>query len=706
MADKPDLDKFAGGSQGAPSEPPSKKPCLNTSLSTAVQDMALAPADDGSDFYNTPLMAGTPVHANATGAATSTDHGESTTPPKSATLIPGLSLFNDSLQAPQSVDDTLNATKKEAVSANHEQMVETVSHNNSKTDMINHGVSEGRDDTLESGDAMDTEEAVVMNGNKVDSGDLRDEQATAQAEDNVSGAAAEVEGEEEHPEWEIDSSPIESSSDSSTDSSDESDEDEEEDDYPILSAEETARILMQAEGGSDDEADGKIDPTGSHVRTTHEQPEEILPIPDVTITPDMKVVHLGHVETIVENVVLIKASVSGEYQVLESNSVLCLEDRTIIGVVSDTLGRVEEPLYTVRFPDPEKIAEFGLSHGKPIFYVESHSTFVFTQPLKGMKGSDASNFHDEEVGEDEMEFSDDEAEAEYRRKLKQKRKEKKDGNRGEPGSFGRPRREPPGPSKLGQTELNYDDEDGGAEDGYTPLARPKNLHEMMGHQEAPVEGAQYSTRGSRGGRGRGGRGFDRGSGRGRGGGRGNRTGGSRDSHHYHNHHSQDINHRSNHPPGREGSSQGSPVNQQQPTTHHSEAAAPYQGHHQPFAYSAANAPTQQFAPFAMYPQQQQQPQPYGQVAASMPQFPQLPIQMPYQPNPYSQIPAGSHINPAFFAALQQQQQQQNQTGPAPGVTQGQNSPTSSVFDQVKAQLDILRHLSGGGGGPPAGGSGR
>lgn len=32
-----------------------------------------------------------------------------------------------------------------------------------------------------------------------------------------------------------------------------------------------------------------------------------------------------------------------------------------------------------------------------------------------MKGSDASNVHDEEVGEDEVEFSDDEAEAAYKR---------------------------------------------------------------------------------------------------------------------------------------------------------------------------------------------------------------------------------------------------------------------------------------------------
>lgn len=725
MADQPDLNKLPGGPQEAPDEPP-KKSCLNTQPSTtAVQDMALTPGDDGNDFYNTPVTAGIPIHTNTFGAVTSTDHSEPATPPTSTAVITGLSLCNNSIQAPEPIDggsSAPNGTKNEAISANDEQMTGTEPHPHGETDETNQGAetikTKEQGDALESGDAMMTDEAVSTNSNKVDSenaapngGDSRNDQDTDQTEDSTSEDSSEddeEEDEDEHPEWETDSSPIQSSSELD-------DSDEDEGDYPLLSAEETARILMQAEAGSDDEADGKMDPSGAHVRTANELPEEALPIPDITVTPDMKIVLLGHVETIVENVVLIKATTSGEYQVLETNSVLCLEGRTVIGVVADTLGRVEEPLYIIRFQDPAKISEFGLSPGKPIFYVESHSTFVFTQPLKGMKGSDASNFHDEEVGEDEIEFSDDEAEAEYKRKLKQKRKEKKDAAKGEPSGFGRSKKEPPGPSKLRQTELNYDDEDGAGEDGYTPLARPQNYHEMVGNQEAPIEGVPYSDRGSRGGRGRG---FDRGSGRGRGGGggRGNR-GGSWGSDHHRHHHLQDSNRQSNYPPGREGSSQGSPVNQQQPPAQPSQPAASYQGQ-QPFAYNAANVPTQQFTPYAFYPQQQQQqPQPYGQLPVSMPQFPQLsqfPIQMPFQPNPYAQIPAGAHINPAFLAALQQQQQQQQQNqaasaaAAAAAATQGQNPPTSgNVFDQVKAQLDILRQLSGGGAPPPQqGGSGQ
>lgn len=45
---------------------------------------------------------------------------------------------------------------------------------------------------------------------------------------------------------------------------------------------------------------------------------------------------------------------------------------------------------------------------------------MFVDRLKLAKGSDASNAHDEEPGEDEVEFSDDEQEAAYKRMLKER----------------------------------------------------------------------------------------------------------------------------------------------------------------------------------------------------------------------------------------------------------------------------------------------
>jgi len=45
---------------------------------------------------------------------------------------------------------------------------------------------------------------------------------------------------------------------------------------------------------------------------------------------------------------------------------------------------------------------------------------VFMRGLRAIRGSDASNVYDEEVGEEDVEFSDDEKEQEHRKLLKQK----------------------------------------------------------------------------------------------------------------------------------------------------------------------------------------------------------------------------------------------------------------------------------------------
>lgn len=314
----------------------------------------------------------------------------------------------------------------------------------------------------------------------------------------------------DNPEWEADSSPYESSSESSSSDSS-SDEDSDNEGYELLGVEETARLLMEAEGGSDDEGDkGGKAAGGAHLRTKNEMPEEVIPRPDVTITPEMKVEELGSVEHIVENMMLIKAITPGEYQVLDTGSVLCNADRVVIGAVAETIGKVLQPMYTVMFNSEDEIKELGLEVGTKIYYPADHASYVFTEPLKNLKGTDASNIHDEEVGEDEMEFSDDEKEAEYKRALKDKKRKKGAGS-GRGGRDSHPARQEMGPSG----ELNYDDDDG----PYKPLTRPP------GFGAGPVSQETYEPP-SRSFRGRG-RGDSRGRGnRGRGSGRGGH-GGSR-----------------------------------------------------------------------------------------------------------------------------------------------------------------------------------
>lgn len=464
----------------------------------------------------------------------------------------------------------------------------------------------------------------------------------------------------EHPEWEVDSSPIESSSDdsSSDDSSSEEDSDDEDNAYKLLSPEEQARILMDGDGGSDDEGGAtKAKGAGGQLRTKNEIPEEIVPKPDVAITPEMRMEELGVVETIVENIILIKAKTSGEYRALESGSVLCLENRSVIGVVSETLGRVQQPLYTVRFTNAGEITEAGISLGMKVFYPEEHAKYALTQVLKAYKGSDASNLHDEEVGDEEMEFSDDEAEAEHKRRLKHKKLERRGGKMQQNGGSGRgghahPLQQQHSPPNGGGG-LSYDDaEDDGP---YKPLARPTGFADTVGRSEAPQEGAympgmlNHVGRGDFRGRGRGDRGRGRG-GRGRGG-----YQDRRESSGY-----------SQPPQNRPNTGYGPP--QQSPPVHPS---------FNPQGAGFPQSPVVPPSPNNFYQPQQDQYNPLQPPV--WPQFPQQPFQQPYQGFPSMQngwpnmpqpppLSSGAFINPAFFAGSQpaaptnQWNQQQAQQG--------------------------------------------
>ena len=453
----------------------------------------------------------------------------------------------------------------------------------------------------------------------------------------------------EDAEFEMDSSPIESSS---SDSLSETSSSDDSDDYELLSPEEQARRLMQEDGGSEDEGTGKNGngTLSGPLRTTNEKPDEVVPKPDLTVSPEMRIQELGDVEALVENLALIKAKTSGEYQVLETGSVLCLGDRSVIGVVAETLGRVQQPYYSVRFTNAAAIAEAGLSKGTQIFYVEQHSNTVFTQPLKAYKGSDASNLHDEEVGDDEMEFSDDEKEAEHKRGLKQAKQARRgerpangDGFSKGPGrggnSRGRPRhrggrpdREPM--SNHASGAISYDDVD--VDGPYNPLARPSNLHEMMGRSEAPMEthvNGNSTYRGGREGCGAG----DRGRGRGRG--RGDRGRGNRDG---------SASHRSH--DGYGSSTARKPVAPFWNDTSQTQHSPTYGYPHQQSMYLPAQYSPQQdyISNFStMRTQPNASPLSYPSYQHQSPTL--LSHQNFHNQAPQSGIPPGAFVNPAFFS---------------------------------------------------------
>ncbi|KAK5987962.1 H/ACA ribonucleoprotein complex non-core subunit NAF1 [Cladobotryum mycophilum] len=429
----------------------------------------------------------------------------------------------------------------------------------------------------------------------------------------------------ENPEWELDSSPYESSSESSSSDSS-SDEDSDNEGYELLGVEETARLLMETEGGSDDEGErgGKASGSG-YMRTKNELPEEVIPKPEVIITPEMKVEELGAIEHIVENIMLIKAFTPGEYQVLDTGSVLCNADRVVIGVIAETIGKVLQPMYTVLFNSEDEIKEFGLEVGTKVFYPVEHASFVFTEPLKSLKGSDASNLHDEEIGDEEMEFSDDEKEAEYKRSQKQKKKDK--WKNGKDAKEPHPLRQETSVSASADGGLNYDEDDDGP---YKPLARP------AGYGTGPISTESYEPPPRSGfQRGRG-RDFKGRGGRGRGSGRGGRGGygGSRDGYSL--------------PP------QGNSQYPQQPSA---PPAPPASSWNQPPSTGGAVPSLPNFGfPLAGWPQAPAPAQ--GQTASVVPPPPGWPVQAQGQ----QPAASGAFVNPAFFAALMNQMQAQGGQG--------------------------------------------
>ena len=549
-------------------------------------------------------------------------------------------------------------------------------------------------------------------------------------------------------EFEVDTSPIESSStDISADSS--SSEESEEVDYEMLDPIEQARRLMQEDGGSDDDGGdkGTRGITSGPLRTLNEKPDEIIPRPNVIVTDGMKIEELGEVENLVENVILIRAKVTGEYEVLEYGSVLCLEDRTVIGAVAETLGRVQQPYYSVRFASSAAVAESGVSHGTKVFYVEQHSKSVFTHSLKTFKGSDASNLHDEEVADDEIEFSDDEAEAEHRKKVKLAKQNKREGRKGSDDRFSRGTRHGLNQRRKESIEkhdnpvVNYDDPENDDE-LYTPLTRPPNLHEIMGRTEAPLELNNIharADRNSRGGRGRGDR--DRG--------RGTLGGGdavnSRVARGYRG--NQDnrgprgrliinqINNRSEKLPQNK-TFQSPPKANSRLFPNQPFPQSPIQGLH-PYPHQSypPNSSTQGHLvpPFNHFPQPDQQPtyhynsqqsDPYVPLThypsqQSNPQYPfpnqaqqyMQPHSQSFQPqghfpsSPPTNIPPGAHVNPAFFSSNPQYQspqhwgseRQQGPTQPDHMVHDAAHMPPDPerAFRAAQEKLDVLKSLAKG-----------
>jgi hypothetical protein len=97
------------------------------------------------------------------------------------------------------------------------------------------------------------------------------------------------------------------------------------------------------------------------------------------------------------------------------------DDRPIaVGRIEEIFGPVARPNYSLRFADQATLDALGLRPGMRLYAAVEQANFLSTTAImqSSLRGSDASDFHDEEPPAEELEFSDDEAEAEAKRRMK------------------------------------------------------------------------------------------------------------------------------------------------------------------------------------------------------------------------------------------------------------------------------------------------
>lgn len=169
---------------------------------------------------------------------------------------------------------------------------------------------------------------------------------------------------------------------------------------------------------------------------------EILnePIPDIEDIKNIKIdikdqkyMKLGKVykKIISLNKVIVESDISGnEYTIDTSKAVLfkIIDDNTrVIGLISEIFGPITKPYYTISFK-PDDIDIFNDIEMRDDIYILIDENFklIKTSNIKLLKGSDASNFNDEEVLDDkDIEFSDDEKEREWKKQQKNKKNKNK-----------------------------------------------------------------------------------------------------------------------------------------------------------------------------------------------------------------------------------------------------------------------------------------
>ncbi|TYZ58848.1 hypothetical protein PybrP1_000484 [[Pythium] brassicae (nom. inval.)] len=196
---------------------------------------------------------------------------------------------------------------------------------------------------------------------------------------------------------------VASSLSSSSTSSDEDDDDDEDDD------EESRAALREEIEAALEKEESRV--AAGPLKTANEVAAVPVREPSVELTPDCPIARCGTVLSASVPGLMLTIKSDANAKPLDEESVLCLEDRTVIGCVDEVFGPVMMPMYLVRFENADKMPA-RVAVGTIVYYATEHTTYIVPADIQD-KGTDASNIFDEET--DETLYSDDEAESAAKR---------------------------------------------------------------------------------------------------------------------------------------------------------------------------------------------------------------------------------------------------------------------------------------------------
>ncbi|MED6125422.1 hypothetical protein PIB30_068382 [Stylosanthes scabra] len=169
---------------------------------------------------------------------------------------------------------------------------------------------------------------------------------------------------------------------------------------------------MEDDGGEGD--DDEADVAGGGPIKSKNELEDLPPVPPVnaTLEPSHQMRPVG----VVMSKLGAKVIVEGieKHDPLSEGSILWVtESRKPLGLIDEIFGPVKNPYYVVRYNSENEVPS-EVQGGTLISFVLEFANYVLNNKDLYKKGYDASGANDEELS-DEVEFSDDEKEAEYRR---------------------------------------------------------------------------------------------------------------------------------------------------------------------------------------------------------------------------------------------------------------------------------------------------